>query len=108
MSFSSPGTRKRAPSLPYLIRIPLGPDGIVVKARETWPRTAEICTDSYRLHPMHPVQLKGKGADSPKARPASRPPEPSPQMGLQRVSAGGLVEGPQQVALNVAVEPLPG
>lgn len=29
-------------SLPYLVRIPLGRDGIVVKARETWPRTAKI------------------------------------------------------------------
>jgi hypothetical protein len=28
-------------SLPYLIRIPLG-DGIVVKARDTWPRTSKI------------------------------------------------------------------
>ena len=29
-------------SLPYLIRIPLGPAGIVVKARETWPRTSKV------------------------------------------------------------------
>ena len=29
-------------SLPYLIRIPLGPDGIAVKARETWPRTTKV------------------------------------------------------------------
>ena len=29
-------------TLPYLIRIPLGPDGIVVKARETWPRTSKV------------------------------------------------------------------
>lgn len=29
-------------SLPYLIRIPLGRDGIVVKSRETWPRTAKV------------------------------------------------------------------
>ncbi len=29
-------------SLPYLIRIPLGPDGIVVKARDTWPREAKV------------------------------------------------------------------
>ena len=28
-------------SLPYLIRIPIG-DGIVVKARDTWPRTSKI------------------------------------------------------------------
>lgn len=29
-------------TLPYLIRIPLGADGIVVKARETWPRTSKV------------------------------------------------------------------
>jgi ERCC4 domain len=29
-------------SLPYLIRVPLGPEGIVVKARETWPRTSKV------------------------------------------------------------------
>lgn len=29
-------------SLPYLIRLPLGPRGLVVKARETWPRTAKV------------------------------------------------------------------
>jgi Lsr2/ERCC4 domain len=29
-------------SLPYLVRIPLGPAGIVVKARETWPKTSKV------------------------------------------------------------------
>lgn len=29
-------------SLPYLVRLPLGPDGIVLKTRETWPRTAKV------------------------------------------------------------------
>jgi hypothetical protein len=29
-------------SLPYLIRIPLGPAGIILKARKTWPRTSKI------------------------------------------------------------------
>jgi hypothetical protein len=29
-------------SLPYLVRIPLGPDGVVLKARETWPRTSKV------------------------------------------------------------------
>ena len=29
-------------SLPYLVRIPLGREGIVLKARDTWPRTAKI------------------------------------------------------------------
>lgn len=29
-------------TLPYLVRIPLGAAGIVVKTRETWPRTAKV------------------------------------------------------------------
>ncbi len=36
-----------ASTLPYLVRIPLGPDGIVVKARETWARnTARAASTS--------------------------------------------------------------
>ena len=29
-------------SLPYLVRVPLGRDGLVLKARETWPRTSKV------------------------------------------------------------------
>lgn len=29
-------------TLPYLLRIPLGPDGIVLKAKEVWPRTGKV------------------------------------------------------------------
>lgn len=29
-------------TLPYLVRIPLGPNGIVLKSKETWPRTAKV------------------------------------------------------------------
>lgn len=29
-------------TLPYLLRIPLGPRGVVLKARETWPRTSKV------------------------------------------------------------------
>ncbi|HET6699211.1 MAG TPA: histone-like nucleoid-structuring protein Lsr2 [Nocardioidaceae bacterium] len=28
--------------LPYLLRVPLGPGGVVLKAREAWPRTAKV------------------------------------------------------------------
>ncbi|MDQ2725184.1 MAG: hypothetical protein M3Y36_06775, partial [Actinomycetota bacterium] len=31
-----------ASSLPFLVRVPLGPAGIVVKARDSWPRTAKV------------------------------------------------------------------
>ena len=29
-------------SLPYLVRLPLGPAGVVLKVRDTWPRTAKV------------------------------------------------------------------
>ncbi len=29
-------------SLPYLVRVPLGADGVVLKVRDTWPRTAKV------------------------------------------------------------------
>ena len=29
-------------TLPYLLRIPLGPHGIVLKSKETWPRTTKV------------------------------------------------------------------
>jgi hypothetical protein len=29
-------------TLPYLLRIPLGRDGVIVKAKETWPRTSKV------------------------------------------------------------------
>lgn len=29
-------------SLPYLVRIPLGPQGIVLKVRDSWPRTSKV------------------------------------------------------------------
>jgi hypothetical protein len=31
-----------ASSLPYLVRLPLGRDGIALKVRETWPRTSKV------------------------------------------------------------------
>jgi hypothetical protein len=31
-----------ASALPYLLRLPLGRDGVVLKARETWPRTTKV------------------------------------------------------------------
>ena len=29
-------------TLPYLVRLPLGDDGVVLKVRDTWPRTAKV------------------------------------------------------------------
>ena len=31
-----------ASSLPFLVRLPLGRDGIALKVRETWPRTSKV------------------------------------------------------------------
>ena len=28
--------------LPYLLRIPLGEQGVILKARDSWPRTAKV------------------------------------------------------------------
>jgi hypothetical protein len=35
-------------TLPYLVRLPLGRDGVVLKVRDTWPRTAKVY-----CHPAH-------------------------------------------------------
>lgn len=29
-------------TLPYLVRLPLGPNGVVLKVRDTWPRTSKV------------------------------------------------------------------
>lgn len=29
-------------ALPYVLRVPLGEDGVILKARETWPRTSKV------------------------------------------------------------------
>jgi hypothetical protein len=29
-------------SLPFLLRVPLGPNGVILKARDTWPRTSKV------------------------------------------------------------------
>ena len=29
-------------SLPFLVRLPLGQQGVVLKVRDTWPRTAKV------------------------------------------------------------------
>lgn len=41
-------------TLPYLVRIPLGRDGIVVKARETWPRTSKVYCHRASEWPLNP------------------------------------------------------
>ncbi len=60
-------------SLPYLIRIPLGPNGIVVKARETWPQAAKVyChraaewpedAEIVERHPVRSCSRRGPAID---------------------------------------------
>lgn len=40
--------------LPYLVRIPLGPDGIVLKVRDTWPRTSAVYCHRAAAWPTEP------------------------------------------------------
>lgn len=51
-------------SLPYLVRLPVGPVGIVLKVRDTWPRTAKT---SARTRGSRPCR------SGPTCRPPNRP-----------------------------------
>lgn len=39
-------------TLPYLLRIPLGPNGIILKAKDTWPRTSKVYCHRVEDWPM--------------------------------------------------------
>jgi hypothetical protein len=41
-------------SLPYLLRVPYGADGVLLKARETWPRTAKVYCHRVEEWPEEP------------------------------------------------------
>ena len=45
-------------ALPYLIRLPLGADGVVLKARETWPRTSKVFCHPETNWPADPEILE--------------------------------------------------
>lgn len=45
-------------SLPYLVRIPLGPAGVVVKAREPWPRASKVYCHRADGWPAEPEVLE--------------------------------------------------
>ncbi len=44
--------------LPYLLRIPLRPDGIVRKARDTWPRTSKVYCHRAAEWPADPEAIE--------------------------------------------------
>jgi ERCC4 domain len=41
-------------SLPYLVRLPLGPAGVVLKVRDTWPRTSKVYCHAALEWPAEP------------------------------------------------------
>ncbi len=45
-------------SLPCLLRLPVGPDGIVLKARDSWPRTARVYCHEADAWPDDPEVLE--------------------------------------------------
>jgi hypothetical protein len=64
--------------LPYLVRVPLGPAGVVVKAREPWPRTSKVyChraenwpadAEIVERHPVRSCTRRGPAIDLVLAR----------------------------------------
>ncbi|MDS1113054.1 ERCC4 domain-containing protein [Gordonia westfalica] len=60
-------------TLPYLVRIPLGPNGIVLKVRDTWPRATKIYChralewpaepEIVETHPVRSVLRRGAAID---------------------------------------------
>ncbi|MGV9713004.1 ERCC4 domain-containing protein [Gordonia sp. NPDC003424] len=60
-------------TLPYLVRIPLGPNGIILKVRDTWPRTSKVYChraqewpdrpEIVEQHPVRSVSRRGAAID---------------------------------------------
>lgn len=51
-------------TLPYLIRLPLGDVGVVLKARDTWPRTAKVYCHRAEAWPDDPDIVERVGVES--------------------------------------------
>jgi len=45
-------------SLPYLLRVPLWDDGVVLEARDTWPRTGKVYCHRTVGWPSEPVLVE--------------------------------------------------
>jgi hypothetical protein len=45
-------------TLPFLVRLPLGRDGVVLKVRETWPRTAKVYCHPADSWPAEPEVIE--------------------------------------------------
>lgn len=57
-------------TLPYLLRVPLGPDGVVLKTRDTWPRMAKLYCHPAEW-PADPVIVERLGVRSCRRRGAA-------------------------------------
>ena len=44
--------------LPFVLRLPLGPDGVVRKARDSWPRTAKVYCHAAIGWPTEPEVIE--------------------------------------------------
>lgn len=53
-----------ASSLPFLVRLPLGRDGVALKVRETWPRTAKVYCHRADKWPDEPDIVERVGVRS--------------------------------------------
>ncbi|MGI8755683.1 MAG: ERCC4 domain-containing protein [Acidimicrobiales bacterium] len=51
-------------TLPYLVRLPVGPNGVVLKVRETWPRTAKVYCHPANTWPTEPEIVERVGVRS--------------------------------------------
>ena len=45
-------------TLPFLVRLPLGEDGVVLKVRDTWPRTAKVYCHAAVGWPSEPEVIE--------------------------------------------------
>ncbi len=55
-------------TLPYLIRLPLGEAGVVLKARDTWPRTAKVAAVRDRTKTTSDQQFFERAGDGNRTR----------------------------------------
>ncbi len=46
-----------ASSLPFLVRLPLGPDGVALKVRDVWPRTTKLYCHRADSWPDHDLEV---------------------------------------------------
>ena len=88
--------------MPYLIRIPLGPNGLVVKARETWPRATKIYCHRAAAWPAEtrdrraaagPLGGPSRSRHRPRAEPGAGEPlavraDPGPRQGDDLLADG--------------------